>query len=229
MTHRRDVSAVEDTDSLSDVIDLSITEGFSRIPVYKEDIDNIVGMVAVKDLLPLIYDKQKRDEAIGDYLRPIVFVPESVHCKDLLTQMRAKKIQMAVVVDEYGGTAGIVTMEDLLEAIVGDITDEFDDEEEADVVSAADGSFSVDGSLDLEELEELIPLSLPEERDFDTVGGLVLDCLGRFPEENEHPVVKYGGYAFRVMQMEEKRIVRIKIRKLPEKKSSGEATKKERK
>ena len=225
MTHRRDVSAVEDMDSLSEVIDLSIKEGFSRIPVYKEDIDNIVGMVAVKDLLPLIYDKQKRDEAISDYLRPIVYVPESVHCRDLLTQMRAKKIQMAVVVDEYGGTAGIVTMEDLLESIVGDITDEFDDEEEADVVSAADGSFSVDGSLDLEELEELIPISLPEERDFDTVGGLVLDCLGRFPEENEHPVVKYSGYAFRVMQMEERRIARIKIRKLPEKKAGTDEKK----
>ena len=93
------------------------------------------------------------------------------------------------------------------------------------MVSAADGSFSVDGSLDLEELEELIPISLPEERDFDTVGGRVLDCLGRFPEENEHPVVKYSGYAFRVMQMEERRIARIKIRKLPEKKAGTDEKK----
>ena len=228
LTPRVEVVAIPINASLKEVANVFSMNSFSRLPVYETSIDNIVGVIHEKDFYNMMY-RDREHGMLRKIITPVIYTTENVKISTVLKQLQGAKAHLAVVLDEYGGTAGIVTMEDLLEAIVGDIEDEFDDEEEADVVSAADGSFSVDGSLDLEELEELIPLSLPDDRDFDTVGGLVLDCLGRFPEEGEHPVVKYGGYAFRVMQMEEKRIARIKIRKLPEKQPGENNAQKERK
>ena len=127
------------------------------------------------------------------------------------------KVQMAVVVDEYGGTAGIVTMEDLLESIVGNIQDEYDNEEE-DVVKLSDTTFTVDGTTDIDELSEQLDVELPE-GDYDTVGGMLLESFGHIPKENEHPVVQISGYSFTVEKIEERRIAKVRVEKLPEPKA----------
>ncbi len=163
---------------------LAIVEenGFSRIPVVGEGIDDVVGVLIVKDLLRIL-TSGSRDFTAGGMLRPIDFVPETKRVPDLLREMQASKSHMAVVVDEYGGTAGLVTIEDLLEELVGEIVDEFDDEELL-VTQRADGSWLVDGRFSVSDLAELTGLDLPDD-EWDTVGGLVLGLAGRVPHEGE--------------------------------------------
>lgn len=131
MTHRTDIAAVEITEEIIDVVKLAIDEGFSRIPIYEEDLDNIKGIVYVKDLLKFVGTEIPKGEKIEDYIRTPLFVPETIPCGKLFAQMTETHIQLAIVVDEYGGTAGLVTMEDIIEELVGEIEDEYDDEEQS--------------------------------------------------------------------------------------------------
>ncbi|MBQ2676855.1 MAG: HlyC/CorC family transporter [Clostridia bacterium] len=214
MRHRTEISAVEITDDLNAVIQIAIEEGYSRIPVFKEDLDNIVGIIYIKDLLKFIGKRMPDGGVARDVMRRAYHVPESKRCGELFKEMTEKRIQMAVVVDEYGGTAGLVTLEDLIESILGNIQDEYDDEDE-EIQKVNDTTFTIDGMCDIEEVAEMLGTELPE-GDYDTLGGLILSILGRIPTEGENPVVECSGYRFTVETIDERRIDTVKAEKLPE-------------
>ena len=213
MTHRTDVVAVEITDSFDDVVHLAIQEGYSRIPVYEEDLDNIKGIIYVKDLLKYV-GQDLPEGGLTQIMRKAYFVPESKRCRDLFTEMTEKHIQMAVVADEYGGTAGLVTIEDLLESIVGSMQDEYDNEEE-EFSQLSDTTYTIEGITDLDEVEELLGVELPG-GEYDTLGGMVMALLGRIPEPGETPSVEVSGFRFTVVSVVDRRIERILAERLPE-------------
>ena len=211
MTHRTDVVAVEEGTPAVDVIHISQEEGVSRLPVYRKSLDEVVGIVHVKDLFILLDDESQRSRTAGDFMRSAMFVPEACRARELLIEFKNKHTQIAIVVDEYGGTSGLVTMEDILEEIVGDMQDEFDDEEEL-ILDQGDGVYLCDGSVDLEDVFELFQLPVPEEfeeEDFDSVGGLITEKLGRIPTEGEQPDLDYGGVHFKVLETGERRIQKV--------------------
>ncbi|MDR1409182.1 MAG: hemolysin family protein [Oscillospiraceae bacterium] len=213
MTHRTDMASVSAESQPMDVVSISVEEGHSRIPVYKGNPDNIVGIVYIKDLLPYVGTALPEHVSIRDFMRKAYYVPESKPCGALFAEMKQKHLQMAVVVDEFGGTAGIITMEDVLEAIVGDIQDEYDDEGE-EVTKIDESTFTVDGVTYIDELEELTGMRLPE-GDYDTVGGFVLAQLGYLPEDGHMDVAEHKNLRFTVLNVEDRRIGRVKIEILP--------------
>lgn len=209
MTPRIDVSAVEIETPIADALRVGIDDGYSRIPVYEEDIDHIVGLLYIKDLLPYVGQPIPEGVTIRHLLRETHFVPDSKKCDDLFEEMTEKHLQMAIVVDEYGGVAGIVTIEDLLESIVGSIQDEFDDEDD-EVTQLDEHSFEIDGSLSIGELEELLDMEISD-RDYDTVAGFVMDQLGYIPSEEEQAVVHYNNIDFTVQKMDDRRIEQVLV------------------
>ncbi|HEX2938423.1 MAG TPA: hemolysin family protein, partial [Ruminiclostridium sp.] len=211
MTHRTEIYAVENTASLTDIVNVAMNEGFSRIPVFKDDLDDIVGIVFAKDMLKFVGMTVDRHIDISDIMRPPLFVPKTKRCQDLFVELTEQKQHMAVVIDEYGGTAGIVTMEDLLESIVGSIQDEYDDESD-DYSVIDDSTYTVEGTTDIEEVERLLDTELPE-GEYDTLAGLIIDRLGRIPSETEHPTVEIGDFIFTVEHVEEKRIEKVRVEK----------------
>ncbi len=214
MTHRTDMVAVDIGDTLDDVLKAAINEGYSRIPVYEDELDNIKGIIYVKDLLPLV-GRQIYDRTIRSIMREATFIPESKRCGDLFTEMTESRIQMVIVSDEYGGVAGLVTIEDLLEEIVGNIRDEYDDDEVEEVERVDETTITVDGTADIDDIEEELDIQLPE-GEYDTVGGFIMSELGRIPKEGENPDIESSGYKFTVVEVDERRIERVKIEKLPE-------------
>ena len=209
MTHRTDLVAVEDTESVQDVVDLAVREGYSRIPVYHEDLDNLLGIVYVKDLLRYVGRSISRSLRVSAVMRPAFFVPDSLPASQLFHQMTERRIQAAILVDEYGGTRGMVTMEDILESIVGNIQDEYDHEEE-EIRPVNDRTFLVDGSVPVDEVNRRLKIALPE-GDYDTIAGLVAGMLGNIPEEDECPSVQIGALTITVEQVEEQRITRLRV------------------
>lgn len=188
MTHRTEIVSVEENTPAADAVRLSLEHGFSRLPVYRKSLDDIVGILYVKDLFALWDTPEKAQAPVSRFMRGAMFVPEACRAQELLVDFKVKHTQIAVVVDEYGGTSGLATMEDVLEEIVGNIQDEFDNEDE-DLVATEDG-FVAAGSADLEEVFEAFGLEPPDEdedgeADFDTVGGLIIDRLGRIPAAGE--------------------------------------------
>lgn len=208
MTHRTDMVAIEKNTKIRELTMLAINEGFSRIPVYENRIDNIIGVIYIKDLLCLIGADNNEQQSIEEFMRDIMYVPQTNHCGELLKEFTSLKVQIAVVVDEYGGTAGIVTMEDLLEAIVGNIQDEYDDEVE-EIIKISDDIYEISGTANPDMVLEELGLNLPEEHDYDTIGGFVIDLLGHIPVENECPSVEYKNVTFKVLLTEEKRISKL--------------------
>lgn len=209
MTHRTEIAAVENTDTVADVVELAMEEGFSRIPVYEEDVDTILGVVYVKDLLKYVTQADSGNVPVTEVMRPVHFIPEGKRLDSLFSEMTEKKVQMAIVVDEYGGTSGIITMEDLIESILGSIQDEYDDEEE-DISKVSDNCFTVDGTTLIDEVSDLIDVELPE-GDYDTIAGFIVTSLERIPHEGEHPVVTFGPATFTVERVEDRRISKIMI------------------
>ncbi len=217
MTHRTDLVAVAENTTLAEAAALAAQEGRSRLPVYQKTLDNIIGMLYVKDLLFLVQDASKAARPVSEYMRSAMFVPEACRAGELLRDFKRKHTQIAVVVDEYGGTSGLVTMEDILEEIVGNIQDEFDDEEEA--MTPCEGGYLCDGSLDLEELFAAFDLEVPEaeeDEEFETISGLITQRLGRIPEPGEQVVLEYGGIRFAVQEVDARRIVKVQCTLLPQ-------------
>ena len=212
MNHRTDIVAVEISEKLEDVLKIAIDEGFSRIPVYEDDLDNIVGIIYVKDLLKYVGKKMPERVTLRSIMREAYHVPRTKRCSELFTEFTEKRIQMAIVIDEYGGTAGIVTLEDLIEAILGNIQDEYDDEEE-EISKVNETTFKIDGTCDIEEVEDMLGISFPE-GDFDTLGGFMLFSLGRIPKDGEKPVVEEKGYRFTALSVNERRIEEVKAEKI---------------
>ncbi len=217
MTHRTQLVSLEDTATTGDAVHLAAANGVSRLPVYHKNIDDIAGILHVKDLLALWDDAGRSSRAASAHMRAPMFVPESCPAQELLVEFKRRHTQVAVVIDEYGGTSGLVTMEDVLEEIVGNIQDEFDNEEEE--IVPFDGGVYALGGADLEDVFDAMDAELPEsedkdgddEPDFDSVGGLIADRLGRIPSANENAEVEYGGLLFHVLTSDERRIGRVRV------------------
>lgn len=209
MTHRTDIVAADIDAEISEVVYTAINSGFSRIPVYSGSIDHIEGIIYVKDLLCLIGTQSTEGVTVKSFLRDAEFVPESCMCGDLFKKLTARKLQLAVAVDEYGGTAGLVTMEDLVEAIVGNIQDEYDNEAE-ELTKISDDTYTLSGTADAADIMEALDCPLPEDSEYDTMSGFITDLLGRIPEDGETPSVDYKNITFTVLLAEDMRIVRIK-------------------
>lgn len=209
MTHRVNISAVEESATTDDIVYLALEEGFSRIPVYSESIDDIVGIILVKDLLCLIGKDDPEKYTAKDFIREVIYIPESCPCDDAFKQLTESKSGMAVAVDEYGGTAGLVTVEDLIESVMGNIQDEYDDEE-INIKALGRGKYQVDGECDPEEVLELFGYELPEDHDYDTIAGFVTDLLGYIPESaDKNPHADYEDIRFVVTEVSDNCISKL--------------------
>ncbi len=213
MTPRTDVEAIDADDTVDDALHASVDNGVSRLPVYEEDIDHVVGVLYIKDLLPYVGKPLPEVVTVRSMMREPLFVPETKKCGELFSEMTAAHMQMAMIVDEYGGIAGIVTMEDLLEAIVGNMQDEYDNEQE-EVTKLDDNRYEVDGTTDIDEVADLLDLEIPE-GDFDTLGGFLMSKLGRIPDADEHPQVEFENAVFTVQSMDDRRIESVHIEVFP--------------
>lgn len=222
MTHRKDMSAVPQDVMVFEVARMAQEEGFSRIPVYNGTVDTIVGVVLVKDLLR--YVGRTEDSSILPLMRDVVFVPETAKCRDVFQRMRREKIQLAIVSDEYGGTAGMVTMEDLLEEIVGNIQDEYDDEE-AELTEIVAGVYSIDGAADPEDILPKLGVKPEYGEDFDTMSAFIVNLLGRIPAPGERQSVEHEGVLYTLVEYEDNWICRIQAQRLvTQTAESGNAT-----
>jgi putative hemolysin len=209
MVPRPDMLAVSHDLSVSDVLDRALSDGRSRVPVYGEGIDDITGVAYVKDLVRA--SRSGRESApVSRFSRKPFFVPETKRISDLLSEMRLRKAHLAIVIDEYGGTAGLVTMEDLLEELVGEIVDEFDREDPM-VEHLAGGAIRVQARMPMDEVDELLDVELPE-GDWDTIGGLMFHLLGHVPFEGES--VRSDGFKFRAEQVKGRRIGMVQIERV---------------
>ncbi|MCM1299808.1 MAG: hemolysin family protein [Firmicutes bacterium] len=221
MTHRVNISAVEESATTDDIVYLALEEGFSRIPVYSESIDDIVGIILVKDLLCLIGKDDPEKYTAKDFIREVIYIPESCPCDEAFKQLTESKSGMAVAVDEYGGTAGLVTVEDLIESVMGNIQDEYDDEE-INIKALGKGKYQVDGECDPEEVLELFGYELPEDHDYDTVAGFVTDLLGYIPENaDKNPHADYEDVRFVVTEASDNRIGKMIVFKVKKEGNSG--------
>jgi CBS domain containing-hemolysin-like protein len=206
MVPRTDMTTIERRLTVEEALEVTSAAGFSRVPAVGENVDDIVGLVYVKDLIRAELDGRP-DQQVHTLLRPSWFVPETKKVADLLQEMQKEKFHMAVAVDEYGGIAGLVTLEDLIEELVGEIVDEYDVEESL-VDRQLDGSYKVDARILISELNDLANMLLPA-GDWDTVGGLVFDVFGRVPAKGEECDV--DGYRLRVEQVHGRRITKVVI------------------
>lgn len=216
MTHRKNIVGIDQRTKLGDALSFMLNQTYSRFPVFEENIDNIVGFLHFKDAVRYNMDESFREQPIGSIkglLRPARFIPETRNINDLLCSMQKMKTHFVIVVDEYGQTAGLVTMEDIIEEIVGNIQDEYDVEEE-DIIEQADESFLIRGVAPLSEVEETLGISF-EEEDIETLNGLLISILDRIPSEDEHIVINHKGYRFEVLQIENKVIQKVRVSKLP--------------
>jgi len=210
MTPRIDVTLMEDTTSFEDAIRIFSETGLSRIPVYHDQIDNITGILNVKDVFSAMVTRRK-ESSIREVMYDPMFVPETKKIDDLLKELQVHRVQMAIIVDEYSSFAGIVTVEDILEEIVGDIMDEHD-KEEPEVQKLAEGVYVVDAKMWVEEINEQLGLSLPLAESYETIGGLIIDRLGHLPQHpGEKAEIVPAGATLVVMQMHGRRIVKVKI------------------
>ena len=209
MVPRIDIVAIDQEASFDDAVTLVLTEGHSRTPLYKESVDHIVGILYAKDLLRIIAAGGPRPR-LRDIMRPALFVPESQSVDDLLHELQRRRVHMAIVLDEYGGTAGLVTIEDLLEEIVGEIQDEFDEEEPMKVM-VRDGEAILDGRADIDLLGELVnpPLELEDDEEYDTVGGFVYHRIGRVPVVGD--TVAVDPFGITVIKVTGRRVGKVRV------------------
>ena len=224
MVHRTDMVSLPADAEEDEILSAIRQSGLSRFPVYGSDVDDIVGVLSTRDYLLNFH--QPSPLPLGELLRPAYFVPETVSADVLFRDMQGKKTHLALVVDEYGGTSGLVTLEDLLEELVGNIYDEFDPQEEQEIIPLEDGRWRVSGSADLEELAEAMELELSEdeERDYDTLGGLVFSQLSVIPEDGSRPVVDALGLHIQVEELCDRRVEWALVEKLePAPEEAGEA------
>lgn len=217
MVPRADIIAIPDGTTLEETVRLFQSAGHSRLPVYRGTLDDVVGMVHVKDLLPY-WNAPRARFSLARAVRKVMFVPPSMPVLDLLIQMRTSRTHLALVVDEYGGIDGLVTIEDLVEQIVGEIDDEYDETEAPMLIESADGSFDCDARLPIKELEERLGVGLLEpdqEEEVDTLGGLAFALVGRVPRRGEvirHPL----GFELEVLDADLRRLKRLRVRRPPE-------------
>ncbi len=226
MTHRKKIVSLPIDATYDEVMDIATHEKYTRIPIYRETIDEVVGILHIKDLLGIPKEETSGDKfSLEKIMRPPLFVHETKKISSLFHEMKKGHMQLAVIVDEYGGTMGIATIEDILEEIVGNISDEFD-EEETQLLKMNDGGFLVSGDMTLSDLEEQIGVDLDSE-DYDTIAGLTLGLLDRVPDHGETPEVQYKNVKIKVIQVEENWISKLLLHVIPEEKDEDEEEKEE--
>ncbi len=219
MTPRTDVVAVKVDDDLQTILETIIQAGHSRIPVYEKNIDNIVGLIYAKDLLDQV-GKTDGDFNLRDRLRKVYFVPETKPLRVLLHEFQNQKLHLAVVLDEYGGTAGIVTIEDILEELVGEIVDEYEETPPEAIKKLSETTIEADARTYIDDLNDRFELNLPEDEDYDTLGGFVFSHLGFIPKTGE--TFDYEDVKFTITAAEARRIRRVRIQKRPPKEKANQ-------
>lgn len=232
MTQRKNMSVIDGQTSLKDAIRFMLDERNSRYPVYEENIDHIIGILHLKDAMRIHSADEALDvpvREIDGLIREAVFIPETRNINLLFRSMQSEKVQMVIVVDEYGQTAGLVAMEDILEEIVGNILDEYDEDEEY-IEEKGENEYIIEGMTPLEELEERLNISF-EEEEFDTLNGFLISKMDKIPEENEKFDIDVSGYNFKVLSVENKMIHTVLVTKLAEAQDgeSGSSARKEEK
>jgi putative hemolysin len=219
MTPRTEIAALPMTATVREARDLITESKYSRLPVYRDQIDNIEGLIYVRDLLQC-WTEGREDEGISQLLRPVYFVPETKAVADLLEEMQKAHVQLAIVIDEYGGIAGLVTVEDILEEIVGEIEDEDTEKEEiVEIVEASDGYYEVLGSTEIGKIERLFDMEI-EADDFTTIAGLVISESGYVPRPGER--LAFRGLDVEVLEADDRRINRLRLRRAEESKAQAE-------
>lgn len=209
MVPRIDVVALEISATIREAVDIITQSGFSRVPVYEDNIDNITGLIYAKDLLKLLQNGQvDLDRSLHDLVRPAYFVPETKRADALLRELKSREVHLAIVVDEYGGTSGLVTIEDLIEEIIGDIRDEYDQHEEDEYVLDSSGNYVVDGGMDLDDFNDLLEVELDSE-EADTLGGYIFAILGRMPQADE--VIETEELILHIREIEGRRIRKVEV------------------
>ncbi|MDP2414205.1 hemolysin family protein [Daejeonella sp.] len=206
MVPRTKISGIELNTPHKEVLDIIIREGYSRIPVYDETIDKIVGIVHAKDILPLL--AENKECVLRDIIRKPYFIPETKKINDLLSELQLKRIQIAIVLDEFGGTAGMVTAEDIVEELVGDIQDEYD-EEKPIVEKVSANEFIIDATASIYDVNEYLPHDLPEDGDYDTVAGLVSEIFGKIPDVGE--ASDFNGYVITILKKADQNVESVKL------------------
>lgn len=219
MVPRPDIVSAPVGATLGTIQDLVVRHGFSRIPVFRDDLDHIEGIAYAKDVLKALR-RGEHDRLVNEILRPAHFVPEPKPVSELLREMQSDRFHMALVTDEYGSVSGLVTLEDLLEELVGDIVDEYD-REEPQMQLVSEGSYRVSGRLSINDLNEMLDLDLPREQ-WDTVGGLLLGTLGAIPHEGEEVVV--DGLRFQAERVQGRRIASVLITRVTEGEAASETS-----
>jgi magnesium and cobalt exporter, CNNM family len=209
MTPRPDIVAIPENASVREARDIMIESKYSRLPVYRDQIDNVEGLIYVRDLLQR-WSEGKEDEPIGRLVRPVYFVPETKPVAELLEEMQKAHVQLSVVIDEYGGVAGLVTVEDILEEIVGEIEAEDIGGDEAEIVESPDGAYDVLGSTEIGKIERLFGVEI-EDDDFTTIAGLVINQSGKVPRSGEH--LTFRGLEVEVLEADERRIGRLRLKR----------------
>lgn len=208
MIPRMDIVAVDVEMPIKEALNIFVETGFSRVPVYEDNIDNVIGLLYAKDILSLLNNGGFQNKSIRDLIRPSYFVPETKRADALLKELQNRNVHLAVVVDEYGGTSGLVTIENLIEEIVGDIRDEYDVNEEEEYEEAGKGEYVIDASMDLDDLNDLLGCDI-ETEDADTLGGYIFLTLGRVPETNE--VIETDILSMTVLSIDGRRIRKVKV------------------
>lgn len=206
MVPRNNIVAVAESSPIEDLVEVFLEEGYSRMPVYRKTIDNIIGEIYAKDMISLLANRHLI--ILHDIIRPAFFVQEEMMIDDLLKDLQKEHTHLAVVLNEFGGTAGIVTLEDIMEELVGEIQDEYD-EEQPNVTQIADNSYSITATLAVADLNEILDAPLPESDDYETVGGLITAFLGAIPEEGT--IFEYSGYTFEILKRTNKMIEKVKL------------------
>jgi putative hemolysin len=210
MVPRRRISAIQGSMPLHEVLEHVIKDGHSRYPVFRESLDNVVGLLYVKDLFDVVRQGKMGELKLDDLVRkPVLFVTESQGALSVLREMRGRRLHLAIVTDEFGGTGGIVTLEDIIEEIVGDIRDEYDTEEVAPIQKLAEGRYVADAAIPIADLELHLGKKLPEDGDFESLGGLIVHRAGRVPEVGA--TVTLDGYKLIVREADETRVVKVEI------------------
>ena len=210
MVPRTQIAAIDVKTPEKELLSTVISEGYSRIPVYEESIDNIIGVVHAKDILPILADK--RELVLKEIIRAPYFIPESKKIHDLLNELQLKRLQIAIVLDEFGGTAGMVTLEDIVEELVGEIQDEYD-EEKPIVEKISDLEFLVEGKATINDANEFLPIELPDDESYDSVAGLLNFMFGSIPEVGDF--MNYWGYKFTVLKKSERMVELVRLERLP--------------
>lgn len=226
MTHRNSIVAIDGSITLEDAISFMLDGTNSRYPVYEENLDQIIGILHLKDAMRFHGDEGRLHRPLRELeglLREPTFVPQTKNIDELFREMQAGKLQMVIVVDEYGQTDGLVAMEDILEEIVGNILDEYDEDKDPFIEEKGEDVYVAEGMTRLEELEEHLGISFDEE-DFETLNGFLISRLDRIPEPDEQFDVDYSGYNFKILEVENKMIQRVQVTKLPEETESGEGS-----